>query len=55
MNLGVESSEPSDIPWVWFQKIILSVVEVIGSPNENFIYDERTLPFGLELVLFLLW
>ena len=32
-----------------------SAAKAIGSSSENFIYNEDTLPFGLELVLFLLW
>ena len=53
-NLGVESSEQGSVPWVWFQTIIQSVAKAIGSTSENFIYNKGTLPFGLELVLFLL-
>ena len=52
-DLGVESSEPCSIPWVWLQAIARSIVKTICSSSENFIYNEGTLPFGLELVLFL--
>ena len=54
-DLGVESSESGSVPWVRLQAIVRCIAKAIGSSSENFIYNEGTLPFGLELVLFLLW
>ena len=54
-ELCVESSEPSSVPRVRLEAIIRCIAKAVGSSSENFIDNEGTLSFGLELVLLLLW
>ena len=53
-ELCVKSSEPGGIPWVQLKAIILCIAKEIGSCSKEFIYYEAALPFGFELILFLL-
>jgi len=53
-ELCVESSELGSVPWVRLEAIICSIMKAVGSSGKEFVYEERALPFGFELVLFLL-
>ena len=53
--LGVEPSESGRVPWVWLESIVRCIPQTVRSTGENFVNNEGTFPFGLELVLFLLW
>ena len=51
--LGVKSPESGRVPWVRLESVVRGVAQTVRSSGENLINDEGTLPFGLELVLFL--
>ena len=53
-ELCVKSSEPGSVPWVRLKMIILCIAKAIGSSSKDFINYEGALPFGFELILFLL-
>ena len=53
-ELCVKSSEPDGVPWFWLKAIILRIAKVIGSSSKDFIDSEGALPFGFELIIFLL-
>ena len=52
-ELCVKSSEPGGVPWVQLA-IILCIAKAIGPSSKDFMYYEGALPFGFELILFLL-
>ena len=52
--LGVESPESGRVPWVRLESVVRCTMQTVRSSGENIIYDEGTLPLGLELVLLLL-
>ena len=52
--LGVESSEPSHVPWVRIESISRCIPQSVRSTGQNLVNNEGTFPFGLELVLFLI-
>ena len=54
VELCVKSSESGGVPWVQLKAVILCIAKAIGSSGKDFIYDEGALPFGFELILFLL-
>ena len=51
--LGIESSESGCVPWVWLESVVRRVSQTVCSAGQDLIDNEGTLPFGLELVLFL--
>ena len=54
VELCVKSPESGSVPWVRLKAIILRIAKAIGSSSKDFIDDEGALPFGFELILFLL-
>ena len=48
-------SQPSCIPWVWFEAIVRRVAEAVRPAREYLVDYEGTLPFGRQLMLLLLW
>ena len=53
-ELCIKSLELGGIPWVRLKAIILCIVKVLSSSSKDFINYEGALPFGFELILFLL-
>ena len=51
--LGIESSETGGVPRVRLESVIRCISQTVRSAGQDLIDNEGALPFGLELVLFL--